>query len=103
MPMDNARMPQDARHLLWRRTRRLTALLLAMWLLATLVSPWFARSLNARHIAGLPLGYWLAAQGLLVFFLLIIVVYVIWMDRLEARFRSASPASEGSKASDEPR
>ena len=91
-------MPEDRRPLLWLRTRRLTALLLAIWLLASLAGPWFARTLNALHIVGVPLGYWLAAQGLLVFFLLVILVYVVWMNLLESRFRNAAPTADDSRA-----
>lgn len=69
----------------WRRTQRLTALLLLVWLGANLFAPWFARDLDRVTLDRLPLGYWLAAQGLLLFYLLLIVVYVICMDRLDAR------------------
>ena len=96
-------MPEDRPSLLWRRTRRLTALLLAIWLLASLAGPWFARALNALHIAGVPLGYWLASQGLLVLFLLLIVACVVWMNLLEARFRDASAAADDNQAPHAPR
>lgn len=88
---DNAVMPEDRHRLLWQRTRRVTALLLAIWLLANLAGPWFARSLNGVQIAGLPLGYWLAAQGFLLLYLVIIVTYVVCMNAAEARFHAAAP------------
>jgi putative solute:sodium symporter small subunit len=68
----------------WRHARRLTAGLLLVWLALSLGVPWFASTLDGVHVAGFPLGYWLAAQGALVGFLLIVVVYVICMDRAEA-------------------
>jgi putative solute:sodium symporter small subunit len=96
--MDNAAMPEDRHRLLWRRTRRVTALLLAVWLSANLAGPWLARPLNGVHLAGLPLGYWLAAQGFLLLYLVIIVAYVVWMNRLEARFHDQLPSAPDSRA-----
>lgn len=91
---DNVAMPEDRHRLLWRRTRRLTALLLAIWLLANLAGPWFARSLNGVKLAGVPLGYWLATQGFLLLYLVIIVAYVVHMNRAEARFHAAAQDSD---------
>ncbi len=85
-------MPDERNRLLWRRTRRVTVLLLTVWLAANLAGPWFARALNGVTVAGLPLGYWLAAQGLLLLYLLIIVLYVVYMNRLEARARDQTQA-----------
>jgi putative solute:sodium symporter small subunit len=74
------------RQRLWSRTRRLTAWLLAVWLLINLLGPWFAHDLNQLQLLGFPLGYWIAAQGALLAYLAIIVIYVVCMDRMEARY-----------------
>jgi putative solute:sodium symporter small subunit len=68
----------------WPRVRRVTAVLLVVWLLATVVGPWFARDLAQVHWFGFPLSFWAASQGALLVYLAIIVVYSLWMDRLEA-------------------
>jgi putative solute:sodium symporter small subunit len=81
---DNAFMRSTARSVFWVRTKALTGVLLAIWLGVNLLVPWFARDLNAVHALGFPLGYWLAAEGSLLVYLLIIVVYVVAMERLEA-------------------
>ena len=78
-------MTSHARSTFWARTRVLTAVLLLLWLLINLLVPWFARELNAVQAFGFPAGYWLAAEGALLAYLLIIAVYVWRMDRLEAR------------------
>ena len=54
---------------------------------------WFARGLNGLSMFGFPLGFWVAAQGALLAFLLIIVVYVVCMERLEARYQREVQAS----------
>ena len=59
----------------WQRTRRLTFALLAFWLCVTFGSTWFARDINQIVILGFPLGFYMAAQGGLVLFLLIIWWY----------------------------
>jgi putative solute:sodium symporter small subunit len=94
-------MPQQTRQqALWRYTRRLTAGLLLAWLALSLGVPWFARALDQVHVAGFPLGYWLAAQGTLLGFLLIIVVHVRCMDRREAEYLARRDAEGSDPASD---
>ncbi len=88
-------MPDAPSSRLWKRTRRLTAGLLAAWLLLSVAGPWFARDLNAWQAFGFPLGYWLAAQGALLGYLVMLAVYLACMARLEARFRAESAAEEG--------
>jgi putative solute:sodium symporter small subunit len=78
-------MTSAARSVFWDRTKTLTGVLLVVWLGVNLLVPWFARDLNAVQAFGFPLGFWLAAEGSLLVYLLIIVVYVVAMDRLEAR------------------
>jgi putative solute:sodium symporter small subunit len=78
-------MRSTAKSVFWARTKMLTGVLLGAWLGVNLLVPWFARDLNSVHAFGFPLGYWLAAEGSLLVYLLIIVVYVVAMDRLEAR------------------
>ena len=76
-------MSLAARHVFWSRTKSLTLLMLAAWLLVNLLVPWFARDLGVLRFFGFSLGYWLAAEGALAIYLLLIVVYVLAMDRLE--------------------
>jgi putative solute:sodium symporter small subunit len=87
-------MSDTAHARFWASTKRLTAWLLAAWLLVNLLAPWFARDLNMIKVGGFPLGFWIAAQGALIAYLVIILVYVWRMDRLEASYLDeASPAA----------
>ena len=79
-------MLQAAQVSFWRKTRRCTLGLLAVWLVVNLAVPWFARDLDNYSFLGFPLGFWLAAEGALFVYLLLIAVYVLVMDRLEAAF-----------------
>ncbi|MCG2577962.1 DUF4212 domain-containing protein [Dechloromonas sp. XY25] len=70
----------------WRKTRRLTFSLLVFWLAVTFGSTWFARDINQIVILGFPLGFYMAAQGGLVIFLLIIWWYNRQMKKIDAEF-----------------
>ena len=70
----------------WRKTRALTIALLLLWLVVTFLMSWFARELNEIVIFGFPLGFYMGAQGVLVFYLAIIWFYNYQMRKLDAEF-----------------
>ena len=71
-----------ARH--WRRTRALTAALLLAWFVVGFGVTWFARDLDFPFF-GWPFSFWVAAQGGIVFFVVLLVVYARRMARLDRR------------------
>ena len=77
---------KDDRQDYWQRTRRLTFALLGFWLCVTFGSTWFARDINQIVILGFPLGFYMAAQGALVIFLLIIWWYNRQMSKIDREF-----------------
>lgn len=70
----------------WRRTLLLTLGLLSVWFGVTFVAAYFADELNAVTFLGFPLGFYIFAQGALVVYLVIIIVYVITMNHLDKRY-----------------
>lgn len=66
----------------WSRTRRVTAWLMAVWLVVTFGVAYFARELSFTCF-GWPFSWWVAAQGALVVYLLIVVFYAWYMGRLD--------------------
>jgi putative solute:sodium symporter small subunit len=66
----------------WQTVRRWTALLLLLWAATAFGPVWFARALNFRFF-GWPFSYWMAAQGGMLIFLVIVVVYAWLMNRLD--------------------
>jgi len=70
---------------LWSATKRITMALLVIWLLLNVLGAWFARDLDRLMAIGFPIDFWIAAQGMLPLYLLIIVVYVFAMERMESR------------------
>ena len=67
----------------WQRNRRLIAGLLAVWFVVTFVVAFFARELSFS-LFGWPFSFWVASQGAIVVYLLIVGLYVWRMDRLDA-------------------
>jgi putative solute:sodium symporter small subunit len=79
-------MRLTARHAeYWRKTLALTAVLLVTWFTTTFVASWYARELNEFFIIG-PLGYYLAAQGTLIVYVLIVWLYARRMNALDRRY-----------------
>jgi len=72
----------DAHRHHWHRNLRLTAGLLVVWFGVTFGVSYFARELSFRFF-GWPFSFWMAAQGSLIVFCLIVVVYARWMARLD--------------------
>jgi len=71
----------------WRANLRVMAVLLAIWFTVSyglgvlLVEP-----LNSIRIGGFPLGFWFSQQGSIYVFVLLVVFYAVWMDRLDRRY-----------------
>ena len=69
-----AELTPDKREEYWRRTSRLMWIIMALWVLFSFIIPAFAVQLNDIRIFGFPLGFYMAAQGSLIFY----VVACFW-------------------------
>ncbi|MBU3657334.1 MAG: DUF4212 domain-containing protein [Rhodocyclaceae bacterium] len=70
----------------WRKTMAVTLSLLLIWFLVTFVASYFSQWLNQWTFLGLPLGYFIGAQGVLFIYPMLIGVYALWMNRLDRQF-----------------
>ena len=77
---------QAARAWHWRRSRRLTAVLLLLWLATSFGTVFHARALARLTLFGWPLSFYLAAQGAALIYLAIIGTYAWRMRRLDRAF-----------------
>lgn len=86
---DAQRRLAAARERHWQRTRRMTLVLLAVWLATGFGTVFFARELSRFDLFGWPLSFYMAAQGAALISLAIIGVYA-WRMRVLDREAAAS-------------
>ena len=70
----------------WRQNLRLTGVLLAVWFVVSFVIGWFARDLQSVTFLGFPLSFYMAAQGALVIFVVLVGYYAYRMDKLDREY-----------------
>ena len=74
----------DAAH--WVKTRNLTYIVLALWVVFAFVVHVFAKALNEYTFIGFPLGYYMAVQGSLIAFVVLIFVQNWAQDSIDEEF-----------------
>jgi putative solute:sodium symporter small subunit len=80
------RMQLTARHQeYWSKNLRITGLLLALWFFVTFVLLYFSRDLTFGFF-GWPFSFWVAAQGALIVYCLIIWFYARYMNNLDKEY-----------------
>jgi putative solute:sodium symporter small subunit len=71
----------------WRSTLRLTISLLIIWFAASFgAGILFREWLDNFSVGGAPLGFWMAQNGSIYIFLVLIVIYCIRMTQLEKKY-----------------
>ena len=66
----------------WQKNLRITGILLGIWFFVTFVIGYFARDLDFTFF-GWPFSFWVAAQGALIVYVVIIWYYARTMNRLD--------------------
>jgi putative solute:sodium symporter small subunit len=56
---------------------------IGIWFVVSFVVPWFAPALNDISFMHFPLGYYMAAQGALVVFVVQLFVFVKQQDKID--------------------
>jgi putative solute:sodium symporter small subunit len=69
----------------WRKNLWIVAVLLTIWFVVSfpLAIVW-AEPLNQFRLGGFPLGFWIAQQGSIIVFVLLVLAYAVilcWLDR----------------------
>ncbi|MFT7230989.1 MAG: putative solute:sodium symporter small subunit [Cyclobacteriaceae bacterium] len=71
----------------WRKNLRFLAILLSIWFVVSFgFGILFVDALNHIRIAGFKLGFWFAQQGAIYTFVVLIFVYVRWMNKLDKEY-----------------
>ena len=80
-------MNEDQRKRYWRANLRYLFILLSVWFLVSYVCGIFlVDTLNTVRIGGAKLGFWFAQQGSIYVFVVLIFVYVKWMNNLDKQY-----------------
>ena len=72
--------------LYWKKNIRYLLILLTLWFSVSFGAGIILKDvLDTVHIGGFPLGFWFAQQGSIYVFVVLIFVYVRWMNKLDAQ------------------
>jgi len=80
-------------HSYWRQTRALTVALLSLWFVVTFVAAFNARALTFTFL-GWPFSFYMAAQGSLLVYLLIVLIYARLQHRRDIAFGISDPQDD---------
>ena len=69
----------------WRKNLRLTGALLALWFGVSFGVSYYARELSFNFF-GWPFGFWMAGQGSLVVYCVIVWFYARYMEKLDLEY-----------------
>jgi putative solute:sodium symporter small subunit len=71
----------------WKKNVRNLFILLSVWFASSyLFGILLVNQLNAIKIGGFKLGFWFAQQGSIYVFIILIFVYVSWMNKLDKEY-----------------
>lgn len=67
----------------WHRTRNLTFLTLGIWFFFSFVIHWFGAELNTVSFLGFPFGFYMAAQGAPIVFVVLLYVSTRRQEKID--------------------
>jgi putative solute:sodium symporter small subunit len=78
---------QEVLEAYWKRNLSLTLSLLAVWfVVGYILAIIFAPTLNNITFLGTPLGFWIAHNGAIYIFVILILIYAVSMNRMDEEF-----------------
>jgi putative solute:sodium symporter small subunit len=70
----------------WAKTKSLTLTVLVIWFIFSIGVFWFADALNTISFLGFPLGFYMAAQGSLIIFVVLIFYLAYRQNKIDEEF-----------------
>ncbi len=77
----------------WQKNLSITAKLMAVWFVVNFVVTFFARDLSFNFF-GWPFSFWMASQGSLIIYVLIIWYYASYMNKIDQEHGVAEEEGE---------
>ncbi|MBE9115514.1 DUF4212 domain-containing protein [Lusitaniella coriacea LEGE 07157] len=82
-------MNSDRRRAYWRANTSLIRNLLIVWGFVSLgCSILLVKPLNNIFIGKLPFGFWMAQQGSIYVFVILIFIYAVQMDKIDRKYKN---------------
>ena len=86
--MENEINLKERRKSYWRANLRILAILMSIWFTVSFgCGILFVDQLNQIKLGGFRFGFWMAQQGSIYVFLVLIFVYVRFMNKLDRKFK----------------
>jgi|TARA_B100001250_G_C19804184_1_gene792484 putative solute:sodium symporter small subunit len=86
--MENKLNQQERRKAYWRSNLRILAALMSVWFIVSFgCGILFVDTLNKISIGGSKLGFWMAQQGSIYVFVILIFIYVSLMNKLDRKYK----------------
>lgn len=86
--MENEINLKERRKAYWRANLRILAILMSIWFTVSFgCGILFVDQLNQIKLGGFQFGFWMAQQGSIYVFLVLIFVYVRFMNKLDRKFK----------------
>ena len=88
-------MPDNRAHDYWKSNIKIVLSLLAVWFFISYgCGILFVDALDKIRFGGFKLGFWIAQQGSIFVFVILIFVYIHLMDKLDDRYNLESSKDE---------
>jgi len=80
-------MPDKDLKKYWKTNLKYLGILLSIWFVVSYVMGIIlVEELNVIKLGGFKLGFWFAQQGSIYFFVLIIAIYIVLMNKLDKKY-----------------
>ena len=92
--------PNEESRRYWAANKRLIIQLLSIWAFVSYgCGILFVEALNNIQFFGVPFGFWMAHQGSIYVFIILIVFYAVRMDKIDHHFHKDEPSTSAEDAS----
>ena len=86
-PQPTLQHDTEEHHRYWRVNKTIIICLLGAWFFVSFVlGIFFVVPLNRFHLGGFPFGFWMAQQGGIYLFIVLIAIYCFLMEREDKKF-----------------
>lgn len=88
-------MPDNNAHSYWKGNLKIVLSLLGVWFFISFVCGiLLVDLLDTIRIGGFKLGFWIAQQGSIFVFVVLVFIYIRLMDKLDAEYEDSSSGNQ---------